>query len=318
MPTNIPIFFSVNDQYAASLAVAMQSLINHAASTNHYQLMVLYQELSADNQEQLGQLATENVSISFIPLEERFSERFDNDQNKLRADYVTLTIYYRLFIADMFPEFDKAIYLDADILVRDDIAKLYDIDLLGALVGAANDRFIATDPTVSAYAAQVVGINPHLYVNSGILLMDLKKFRDTHFTDTFLQLLTTYHFTLIAPDQDYINALAKDDLYQLPMEWNLETAVMPANFHPARLVHYNLFEKPWQYRDVPFADEFWRTAKQTSYYDVLESQLRGTTDADHQQNDQKIARLMATAVQLTNDTTQPTLRTVLAEQNANA
>jgi len=311
MTKSMPIFFSVNDQYAPALAVAIASLIDHADSSKSYELIVLYQELSQANQDQLATLATDNVTVRFIALDERFGDRFDNDQNKLRADYVTLTIYYRLFIADLFPEYDKAIYVDADILVRDDIAKLYDIDLMGKMMAAANDRFIATDPTLSAYSEKVLGVNPMLYVNSGVLLMDLKQFRDTKFTDKFLDLLTTYHFTLIAPDQDYINAMVKDDLYQLPMDWNIETAVLPADYFPARLVHYNLFEKPWQYQDVPFADEFWAAAKRTPYYDQLRKRLQTTTVADLDRNNQKVSLLMGTAADLTNDT--QTLRSVLAD-----
>lgn len=311
----IPIFFSVNDRYAAPLAVAIASLIKHANSKDtHYDLIVLYQELSQANQTKLASLATNNITIRFIALDDKFGSRFDNDQNTLRADYKTLTIYYRLFIADMFPEFDKAIYVDADIILRDDIAKLYAIDLMDSIVGATNDRFIATDPVVAAYANDAVGISSQLYVNSGVLLMNLKKFRDTKFTDQFLALLTTYHFTLIAPDQDYLNAIAKHDIYQLPMDWNLETAAMPEEFKPARLVHYNLFEKPWQYKNVPFADEFWSAAKQTPYYEELTNELASTTDEVRASNDQKAGKIMRLAKELVND--QVTLKSVLANNES--
>ncbi|WP_268912498.1 glycosyltransferase family 8 protein [Lentilactobacillus sp. SPB1-3] len=311
---SIPVFFSVNDRYAAPLATAIASLIDHASDENNYDLIVLYQELSQENQDKISSLTTNNVNIRFIALDEKFGNRFDNDQNTLRADYITLTIYYRLFIGDMFPEFDKAIYVDADILIRDDIAKLYDIDLMGSIVGAANDRFIATDPVVAGYANDAVGISNQLYVNSGVLLMNLKKFRDTNFTDKFLELLTTYHFKLIAPDQDYLNAIAKDDIYQLPMEWNLETAVMPEDFKPARLVHYNLFEKPWQYNDVPFADEFWQAAKRTPYYEQLATELASTTDEIRAANDSKAGTIMRLAKDLVKDPI--TLKSVLGENES--
>ena len=41
----------------------------------------------------------------------------DRIENRLRSDYFTMTIYFRIFIPDMYPEYDKAIYIDSDIVV---------------------------------------------------------------------------------------------------------------------------------------------------------------------------------------------------------
>ncbi|TXJ87231.1 hypothetical protein FU655_07970 [Lactobacillus delbrueckii] len=42
--------------------------------------------------------------------------------NYLRADFFTLSIFYRLFITELFPEYDKAVYIDADTVLNADIA----------------------------------------------------------------------------------------------------------------------------------------------------------------------------------------------------
>lgn len=50
------------------------------------------------------------------------------DTNKLRGDYVTMTIYCCLFIADMCRQYDKAIYIDADTVAEDDLTTLFATD----------------------------------------------------------------------------------------------------------------------------------------------------------------------------------------------
>ena len=44
------------------------------------------------------------------------------------------------------------------------------------------------------------------------------------------------------------------------------------------LIHYNMFRKPWHYSDVPYSDVFWKYAKETNYYDILQKDLDSYTD----------------------------------------
>ena len=55
-------------------------------------------------------------------------------------EYYSKTTYVRLFIAEMFPEIDKAIYIDSDTVVLGDIAQLYAYDLGDAYVGACKEQ----------------------------------------------------------------------------------------------------------------------------------------------------------------------------------
>ena len=60
---------------------------------------------------------------------------------------------------------------------------------------------------VARYMEEAVGVSRYEYINSGVLLMNLNKLREKEFDKHFLNLLNTYHFDCIAPDQDYINAI---------------------------------------------------------------------------------------------------------------
>lgn len=283
----IPIFYGINDQYAPYLAVSLQSLIKSTNPQQQYQVIVLYQKLTTANQKRLGAIAIDNCPITFYQLTPDLLTKFGGDDNTLRADYFTLTIYYRLFIADLFPEYDQGIYLDADTIVTTDIAKLAQFDLGTNLIGAVPDAFICSDPRTRRYAELAVGVDPDHYINSGVLLLNLKALRQEKFSQHFLKLLNQYHFQLIAPDQDYLNGICYGRTAYLAPKWNLQTEhALPISGQPA-IVHYNLFGKPWCYAEVPYADLFWQAAADTDYQPELQQQLaqysatQTAADAEH-------------------------------------
>ncbi|WDF82040.1 glycosyltransferase family 8 protein [Lacticaseibacillus pabuli] len=297
--TQIPIFYAVNDKYAPGLAVSIESLIKSSDPEKQYRVIVLQEGLTAAHTAALKALATANVQIDLQPMGDRIRECLADNENKLFASYFTLTIYYRLFIPEMFPQYDKGIYLDADTVVLRDVADLYATDVSNSLVAAAVDPFVKTDPVLAPYAAGAVGVPPADYVNSGVLVMNLAAMRDRRFADHFLNLLNTYKFKSIAADQDYLNAIAHDEMVQLSPSWNVQER------HPkydAFLVHYNLFKKPWHYTGVPYEREFWDYAAATPFKKELLDQKRAFTEADIQADNARLDKLVANAKHITTQT----------------
>ncbi|MCI1953424.1 MAG: glycosyltransferase family 8 protein [Ligilactobacillus acidipiscis] len=262
----IPLFFSIDDKYAPYLSVALLSLVANASTENFYHIHVLYQTLSLENQQKLSAIVTDqgNVKLEFISLKDDLYERLGKDQNTLRADYQTLTIYYRLFIADMFPQYDKGIYLDADVVIDQDIADLYKLPLDDQLVGVIPDAFISHDPQASYYAEKAVGVAHEKYFNSGVLLLNLEQLRAKHFSTHFLELMNNFHFQLIAPDQDYLNAICHEKMLLLENKWNYQTEY-PLPVDRPVVIHYNLFGKPWCYDQVPYGELFWQYAQDSEF-----------------------------------------------------
>ncbi|WP_461215894.1 glycosyltransferase family 8 protein [Lacticaseibacillus sp. GG6-2] len=266
----IPIFYCIDDQYAPVFAAALQSLQAHAQDPRGYHVRVLYTTLSASNQAALrAQITDPKIKLECIRVDEQLLAQITDTGNKLRCDYFTFTIYLRLFIAELFPKLTKAVYLDADTICLDDVSHLFDQPTRNNLVAAASDPFIADDPITANYAQKAIGVPASAYVNSGVLVMNLQAMREAEFTAHFLQLLHTYHFKSLAPDQDYLNAIAQNRIQPLDGSFNRQGT----DSGPARLVHYNLFAKPWHYQDVPYAQEFWRYAEQTTYASTLHQTL---------------------------------------------
>ncbi|MBP3634666.1 MAG: glycosyltransferase family 8 protein [Oscillospiraceae bacterium] len=293
----IPIFFSIDDAYAPYLAVALRSAICHADPDRTYKAIVLYQSLSEENRSRLSGLATKNFSIEFSPMEQGLDSITDTMSNRLRCDYFTLTIYFRLFIPRMFPQYDKAIYIDSDVVVLEDLAKLYDTDLGEALIGACVDRSVGHVPPLVRYMEEAVGIPKEEYINSGVLLMDLKKLREAQLDDHFLHLLSTYHFDCIAPDQDYINALCYGKIRYLDDGWDTmpDASVQPKE---PKLIHYNLFSKPWCYDGIAYSDEFWHYAKDSGYETQIRAFKEGYTEEQKRSDSQCLEKLLQRGAQI--------------------
>ncbi|MBR3870229.1 MAG: glycosyltransferase family 8 protein [Clostridia bacterium] len=278
MNREIPIFFTIDDNYAPFLAVALNSAIKNANSARTYRAIVLHQGLNETNIQKLKALETENFKIELTPMKANFDALDDRMSNRLRCDYFTLTIYFRLFIPAMFPQYDKGIYIDSDVVLTDDIANLFDIDMGDNFIAACNDLSIADIPPLVAYTENAVGVKAEEYINSGVLLMNLKKMRENDLEGHFLSLLNTYHFDSIAPDQDYLNAMCNGKILYLDERWD----AMPNDARPplerTGIIHYNLFSKPWCYDGIQYGDIFWKYAQDSGYIEEILAYKKAYTD----------------------------------------
>lgn len=291
MQREIPIFFTIDNGYAPFLAVALHSAVQNASKDRHYRAIVLHEGVSEENCKKLRALSTENFAVELIPMQANFEALDDRMSNRLRCDYFTLTIYFRLFIPAMFPQYDKGIYIDSDVVLTADLAKLFDTELGDCLIGACPDLSIADTPPLVAYTENAVGIAKGKYINSGVLLMNLKKMREYDFEAHFLTLLSTYHFDSIAPDQDYLNAICEGKILYLDPAWN----AMPNDAKPplekTNLIHYNLFAKPWCYDGIQYADVFWHYAAGSGYLEEIRA-YKNAYSEEKKQADQSCLALL--------------------------
>ncbi len=287
----IPIFFSVDNSYAPFLAAALNSAIKKSSPQRQYKAIVLHQELTADNQSRLSDLATDNFKIEFIEMQSELEGITDSMSNRLRCDYFTLTIYYRLFIPIMFPQYDKGIYIDSDVVLNADLAELFDMDIGENYIGACADFSVQEAPPLVHYIENAIGVDRKEYINSGVLLMNLKKLREVKLDYHFLRLLNKYHFDCIAPDQDYINAMCNGKIYYLGEEWDTMPNENKPPLENPKLIHYNLFSKPWCYDNIQYGELFWESIKETSFYEEAKAYKEGYSDEQKKSDTECMALL---------------------------
>ena len=131
------IIFSINDTYAPYLYVCLLSLLEHTQPKDKYGVYILQRNLSQQNKDHILSLAQENFNISFIDMK-RFITPSMERKFALTCHF-TIETYYRFFLAELFPNTDKALYLDADTLICKNIEELFQIELKKNYLAATRD-----------------------------------------------------------------------------------------------------------------------------------------------------------------------------------
>jgi len=197
---------------------------------------------------------------------------------KMHAKYYAVAIYYRVFIPRMFPQYDKALYLDVDICLNADVAELFNYELKDTeYVGAITCETVDCVPCFFQYAQKALGLKLPYYFNSGIMLFNSKIWRKLNLEDKFFDVLQKAKLE-ICPDQDYFNIVCYGHVRWLPGTWNKIPAKLPSLSTDAtndvplkdvKLVHYNLALKPWRYDNIMYEELFWEYAKGSMFYDKI-------------------------------------------------
>ena len=274
----IPIFFAIDNGYTKFLAVALQSLLDNASKEYDYSIKVLHTNVEEDNIKKIKKFEKNNVNIEFVDL----NYYIEKIKDKLYTrDYYSSSTYFRLFIPELYPQYNKAIYLDSDIIVLGDISELYNIDLKKNLVAAAPDDIIQFNKVFQDYAEKVVGVAKYQnYFNAGVLLMNLDELRKFHFQDKFCYLLGTVKYS-VAQDQDYLNRLCKGRTKIIGRQWDVMPIVNEdTKEENIKIVHYNFAYKPWHFEDVPYNEYFWKYAKKTEFYNDILKEKDSYTEED--------------------------------------
>ena len=274
MENTVNIFFATNDKYVKYLDVALTSLKENASKDYNYRIIVLNGGLTQENKNALLKHNKDNFSLEFGDVNHELAEL---KQHVPAEYYFTLASFYRIFIETMYPDIDKAIYLDCDIIVNGDISELYNIDLQDNLLAAVNEQNCFLNPLMTQYINVVTGISPFKYFNSGVLLMNLKEMRKFQLKNRFIDMFVTYHFESPMVDQDYLNNLCRKRVMLLPNGWNYES--VPACPLESKLYirHYAFALKPWKTKQVEYADLFWDYAKKSQFYDVIQKEFDAIT-----------------------------------------
>ena len=251
----ISVFFAVDDNYVDYLCVTLASIIDNAKNEKYkYDFIITHNGLSKDSKKRLSKFNSKRFKVSYFnvggwldQLEQRFKVR----------DYYTLTTYYRLLIPDAFFFIDKALYLDCDLVVLGDLADLYSVDLKDNYLAASKEPSMQIIPEFMDYTDKALKIPHEKYFNAGVLVMNLKKMRQTHLLRRVFDLSKTTIFK-VAQDQDLLNVICKDRVVYLPDSWNVSPVSGRAT--DINIIHYTLIYKPWKRNDVTYQEHFWHYA----------------------------------------------------------
>ena len=286
----VPIFYAADEKYMPYLSVALVSLKESKSNGYDYKIHVLYTGDLNGYSKIIKTMEEENFSIEFIDVTEEIDRIRDC---MICRDYYTPAIYYRLLIPELFPQYDKVLYMDCDTVALADVAELYSIDVGENYIGAVADQAVAAVPQFCEYTKNALGIVAEKYFNSGVIVMNLKKFREIDFYQKFETVLRSYAFT-IAPDQDVLNLICKDKVCYYDGGWN-KMPIAGADTQKPKLIHYNLTMKPWHYDGILYEEYFWDFASRTKFLEIIKQAKANFTPEMAEKDAEGGAKLIALA-----------------------
>jgi lipopolysaccharide biosynthesis glycosyltransferase len=240
---SVPIVFACDAGYAMQLATALRSLIETTRSQLPLDIYVLTDSFQEHIKSKvLGSLPEGSVSLRWITVDLAAFAQFST------LSHITKVTYARLLIPDILPEcVERILYLDSDLIVLDDLTPLWRVDLEGAVLGAVMD---SADPRLKSGELHINEL-PEVrnYFNAGVLLIDLRRWREERISEMALEYLT-YHPNTPYSDQDALN-IACDGIWKpLGDRWNFQcdysTRISDIKTEPwPGIVHFVTHLKPW-------------------------------------------------------------------------
>lgn len=199
--------------FVIPLGVMIHSLcVNNERQELHFHV-IIDDSVSEHQKEELRTVIPGDGTVNFYLID------VENIRQYLvvKVENFPVPIYYRLLMAKILPEsVHKVLYLDADIIVRHDLAELWNISLENLAVAGVPNASYSNHCERLAYSEELG------YFNSGVLLFNLDYIREHGLTDDFISYIMNNPEKLLMPDQDVLNYVLKDCKMMLPVQFNAQ------------------------------------------------------------------------------------------------
>ena len=209
------VLFSSDNNYAQHLGVAIYSLLYHNKWCEHIVIYIIDNQIETNNKKKLEDVVAsfENSEIRWIP--------FDGWKNQLNLSMswsISISAYARLFVSSMLPSnVEKILYLDCDMIVNASLCELWKFDVNNEILAAVQDS--VSDKVKNA--VEVVPVKP--YFNSGLLLINLRKWRDCDIEKQCINYINDKKGNVLHHDQGVLNHVLQDHWRRLPLKYNMMT-----------------------------------------------------------------------------------------------
>ena len=168
---------------------------------------------------------------------------------------------------------DKCLFLDADLIADKDITELYNINIDNFYMGAVADQFPLTE---NCWAKRLDLAKNYRYVNTGVILVNLKKWREENIENKLCENVIKYANLLQFPDQDTLNITLQDKVKNIshiynamPVQNYLVEKEKKEAFNNPVIIHWAGYRKPWIYSDANYSEYFWKYARMTPFYEEI-------------------------------------------------
>lgn len=261
-------FISDKGFYLPSV-VAMTSLLENKRLDSVYKIFFIVIDFTQEQKDIIQMLADKYcTTIEIIDISgDMLAEKYSNLSKHECCASITALVKFDL--PNICEGVDTLLYLDGDIIVKDDLSSLTEITMMGDEYAA-----VVRDSGL-LYSNTLIRQNIDQYFNSGIMLLNLKALREKNIPSLLveekfksedhslmdqhvLNKVFSKHTCLLEHKYNllYMNLVRAKYFYSITLDdinnmFGADYKSWEDMLNRAAIIHYSSFDKPWKYSDVP-------------------------------------------------------------------
>lgn len=240
----------IDASYVLQAGVTLKSFFDLHRGESH-SIYCINTNITLEGRSKLTKLCCAcNSKIYFIPIKEDALNPFEGI-----GDWSKYTFMKLLIPAFLPNDVERVLYLDVDMLVLNSLDDIYNIDFQDKALAAVEDV-----PNAQEHAKRCSLPSGSIYVNSGLMVINLRKWREAYWKNLFIDfcIKNKGHFKI--NDQDVINSIFAGSI--IPLDWKYNVTSFFFGFHSAIyklnrseykrvrknpfVIHFTNSNKPWK------------------------------------------------------------------------
>lgn len=212
------VVYIATDSYFSLLGISVNSIIMNQKNGEETKFFICSPDLREEHKIQIKNFVVMfNAEVYFIDISD-YLEHFKGEINTSGFHPIVLA---RLFLESYLPDtIDKVLYLDCDVIANGNIWKLEKEKLEGKAFAAVPELCMPQKQKGK------IGLkNEDTYFNCGVMLINLKYWREKKISEQFLRYFVEKNGKLLYNDQDILNHCCKGRIQELSFTYNYNPAV---------------------------------------------------------------------------------------------
>jgi lipopolysaccharide biosynthesis glycosyltransferase len=270
-PHPLVLVCGADDTFAKPLAVTLHSALSNYHGEADLSVYIVDGGITQANRSRIDGVLRKRALIEWIQPD------LDRVRQLSVSDRYPVSVYLRLLLPSLLPSWiEKAIYLDSDLIIEENLEGLWKVDVSQHAVLAVQDEGAPTVGSpwgLSNY--RELGLHPATkYFNSGVLVLNVRRWRERRIADRILGYIAAHPDSMRFGEQDAMNAVLANDWRPLDPKWN--QLVSPWEGHDGReyragILHFVSRFKPWKPDGAHWTNFIYdRYLKQSGWYNTLQ------------------------------------------------
>ena len=208
----VDIAFIMDSDYFLCSYIAITSMIHSKNNGSKYNLNIIHTNLSFRQMKLLTLLENEDIHVNIIGFN---ADKYSGIKN---VYHISNTALIKFDIPNIFPDLDKILYIDGDILIQKDLSNLFNIDLKNNYIAATREM------QASLWKYEKI-IGSKYYVNSGVILFNLKQMRKDGVPQKMIDKKMNQPSNWKCMDQDVFNFICDGRIHFLDVSYNCTISI---------------------------------------------------------------------------------------------